>query len=146
MYHPALRAKTEPVLFSEMNTIMEANNKPYLIVIYGKDGCGKCAGLRQDVSLMLEDEELSARFDADYQNLSTVRGMAAYALAETINGQRLPAVQIMKYDTEKKAYIKMRDSADTYLQLQTSYAPVESLISKADITALLDKALKNSRQ
>ncbi|MCL2026244.1 MAG: hypothetical protein FWG92_05505 [Leptospirales bacterium] len=122
---------------------METKNKPYLVVIYGKDACDKCAALRQDVALVLEDRALSALFDADYQNLSTAKGMAAYALAETVNGQRLPTVQIMEYNTEKKAYVKMPDSGDGYLQLQTDYAPAETLISRADITALLDKALKN---
>ena len=124
---------------------METKNKPYLIVIYGKDGCAKCVSLRQDVDLVLEDRELSMWFETDYQNLSTVAGMAAYALAETVNGQRLPAVQIMEYDTEMGAYIKMSDSADGYLQLQTNYAPVEALISKADITALLDKVLRKEK-
>jgi len=92
---------------------------------------------------VLEDRELSSWFDADYQNLSTARGMAAYAIAETVNGQRLPAVQIMKYDTERKAYVKMRDFFGGCLQLQTGHAPAEA-ISKADITVLLGKALKNS--
>ena len=142
---PAVCAKTGPALFSEMNGI-ETKNKPYLIVIYGKDGCGKCVSLRQDVGLVLEDRAFSAWFDADYQNLSTANGMAAYAIAETINGQRLPAVQIMEYSAERAVYVKMRDLAgDDYLQLQTVYAPVESLISKMDITSLLDKALKISR-
>ncbi|MCL2026090.1 MAG: hypothetical protein FWG92_04715 [Leptospirales bacterium] len=121
---------------------METKNKPYLIVIYGKDACDKCVALRQDVALVLEDKALSAWFDADYQNLSTAKGMAAYALAETVNGQRLPAVQIMEYNTERKTYVKIHDS-NGYLQLQTDYAPAETLISRADITALLDKALKN---
>ena len=121
---------------------METKNKPYLVVIYGKDACDKCAALRQDVALVLEDRALSALFDADYQNLSTAKGMAAYALAETVNGQRLPAVQIMEYNTERKTYVKIHDS-NGYLQLQTDYAPAETLISRADITALLDKALKN---
>ena len=123
---------------------METNNKPYLIVIYGKDGCGKCVRLRQDVNLALEDAELATWFDADYQNLSTAGGMAAYALAETVNGQRLPAVQIMKYDAERKVYVKMRDFFGGCLQLQTGHAPAEA-ISKADITSLLGKALENSR-
>jgi len=124
---------------------METPNKPYLVVIYGKDGCGKCADLRQDVALVLEDQTLSAWFDADYQNLSTAEGMVAYALAETINGQRLPAIQIMQYDAERKAYVKIHDPVNGYLQLQTGYAPIEMLISKTDVTALLNKALKNSR-
>jgi hypothetical protein len=108
--------------------------KPYLIVIYGKDGCDKCALLKRRVSGILAKGNQD--FDMDYQNLSTAEGMAAYALAETVNGQRIPALQIMRYDEDRKTYVKIPDPrpevtgdedgrvfVPVYLQIQTDYAP-----------------------
>lgn len=130
----------------------EAKQK-YLIVIYGKDGCDKCARLKKNVKAMLKDKALSADFAMDYQNLSYVEGMAAYAMAETINGQRLPCLQIMRYDVESRSYQKIPDPrpeffnaetkrlfVPTYLQLQTEYGKSVKEISKADVFKLIEDA------
>jgi hypothetical protein len=132
-----------------MERPVTTENKPYLIVIYGKDGCEKCARLKLEVNSMLEDGTLAPEFGMDYQNLSTANGMAAYALAETVNGQRIPALQIMKYSGEKNLYAKIPDPrpeklrnkkdffVPVYLQLQTEYGSNEHAISRADIAPLI---------
>lgn len=101
---------------------------------------------------MLADENISRDFDMDYQNLSTVSGMAAYAMSETVNGQRIPALQIMKYNKEKKTYEKLADPrketpdkdgqlfVPVYLQAQTNYGRENEEISGNEITELLKLA------
>ena len=123
--------------------------KPFLFVIYGKDNCSKCAKLKQEVGMLLNDETMSADFDMDYQNLSTASGMAAYAMSETVNGQRIPALQIMKYDNAKKSYVKIPDPREesyglgfvpVYLQLQTNYGNSIADISIKNVAELAEIA------
>ncbi len=146
-------ARTAFVLFTERFKRMNRNVKPYLIVIYGKDGCDMCAHLKDEVSVMLDDEKLKDDFDLDYQNLSTVEGMTAYALSETVNGQRIPALQIMKYNREKKSYVKIPDRRQenldektgslfvpVYLQLQTEYGSSDPVIKKSQVRQLMSLA------
>ena len=134
-----------------------SNTSPYLIVIYGKQGCDMCARLRDQVSLMLDEENLEGEFDLDYQDLSTTEGMMAYARSETVNGQRIPALQVMKYDNSRNAYIKIRDSrpetyneetgqlyVPVYLQLQTDYSSSSPAIEKAEVRELLSLARESA--
>ncbi len=124
--------------------------KKYLMVIYGKNGCEKCVKLKNDVSMILEQDSSAEDFDMDYQNLSTVEGMQAYALAETVNGQRLPALQVMKYSEEKDSYVKIPypSTADYtggeikpyYLQIETDYSGENSLIDTGEIKKLMSIA------
>jgi len=127
--------------------------KPYLIVIYGKNGCDRCARLLHDVKSILDSSELSEEFALDYRNLSTVEGMMAYALSETVNGQRLPALQVMKYDSGNGSYLKIPDTRPAvsgngegeffepvYLQIQTDYSSTGVALSGDDVMELLEIA------
>lgn len=128
--------------------------KKYLIVIYGKDGCEKCVRLKNEVSLILGEDNSLNDFDMDYQNLSTIEGMQAYALSETVNGQRIPALQIMKYSEEKKSYVKIpypgngKDSDARpflyYLQLETDYSSDNASIGTEKIRELMSIAQTSS--
>ena len=127
--------------------------KPYLVVIYGKNGCDRCARLLHDVKSVLGESGLGDEFDLDYQNLSTVDGMIAYAVSETVNGQRLPALQIMKYEGVSGSYVKILDTRSgvsfsgggeffepVYLQIQTDYSSAGGPIGKDEIMELLEIA------
>ena len=127
--------------------------KPYLLVVYGKDGCVKCAQLKKEVSALLADNELGRDFGMDYQNLSTVDGMIAYAASETVNGQRIPALQVFKYDTNDESYIKMPDMrteafdaqaqslfVPVYLQLETDYQSENPDITREEVLDLMTLA------
>jgi len=133
---------------------MNTEVKPYLIVIYGKDGCDLCSRLKFEVTELLEREGLGHEFGLDYQNLSTAEGMAAYALSETVNGQRIPALQIMKHDSETGAYVKIPDKrpevinsetgeffVPVYLQLQTEYGSGNPAIDESGIMELMTLAM-----
>jgi hypothetical protein len=134
-----------------------ADRKPYLIVIYGKDGCPLCERLRHEVDEMLRQEEYSGDFNMHYQNLSTVEGMVAYAKSETVNGQRLPALQVMRYDCAEDVYLKIADSrperfdkktgellVPVYLQLQTDHKKDDPAIRTGDIIELMELARKQT--
>ncbi|MFP4444594.1 MAG: Hpt domain-containing protein [Spirochaetia bacterium] len=108
---------------------------------------------RDHIRNMLDQEDLEGEFELDYQDLSTVEGMMAYAGSETVNGQRIPALQVMKYDSSKNAYVKIRDSrpeayneetgelhVPVYLQLQTNYGSSRPAIKGADVRELLSLA------
>ncbi|MBN2040333.1 MAG: hypothetical protein JW864_09845 [Spirochaetes bacterium] len=124
--------------------------KKYLIVIYGKNGCEKCVQLKKDVGMILKEEKSRNDFDMDYQNLSTVEGMQAYALSETVNGQRIPALQIMKFNKERNSYIKIPNpeystntsgkTASYYLQLETDYSMDNPVIGTENIKELMSLA------
>ncbi len=128
--------------------------KKYLVVIYGKNGCEKCVRLKKEVSQILEEDNSLNDFDMDYQNLSTIEGMQAYALAETVNGQRIPALQIMKYSENKKSYVKIpypgngKDSDAKpflyYLQLETDYSSDDAGIDPERIKKIMSMAQSSS--
>lgn len=127
----------------------------YMIVIYGKDNCPHCKELHKIVDEILHTKPLG--FFADVQNLSTRQGLVAYAKAETINGQRIPALQIMKWNDASKKYEKIHDQRNpvynqqngieylpTYLQLQTDYAN-HQYITKEDILKLMEVAKEQDK-
>ncbi|MBP7462568.1 MAG: hypothetical protein KBA26_14885 [Candidatus Delongbacteria bacterium] len=135
---------------------MSPDIKPYLIVIYGKNDCPLCAGLLEEMGRVLGDEAVQRNFDLDYQNLSTIEGMEAYAKSETVNGQRIPALQIMKYDPQEEVYRKIPDTrperydevsgeliVPAYLQLQTGASP-HSAITADRIRELMEMALTSA--
>ena len=132
---------------------MSNETKPHVIVVYGKDGCDLCVRLKNEVSAGLARERLEMQIGVDYQNLSTRDGMVAYALSETINGQRIPALQLMKFDEGKKAYCKIRDvrpesrnkatgalNVPVYLQLQTDHTADEPEIQWRQVRELIETA------
>ncbi|MBN2343711.1 MAG: hypothetical protein JXX29_21230 [Deltaproteobacteria bacterium] len=125
--------------------------KPYVIVIYGKDGCDLCVRLKNEVSVGLIENKLDTGIGLDYQNLATQEGMVAYAVSETINGQRIPALQLMKFDHEKNTYCKIPDNrperrneatgeleVPVYLQLQTDYTAERPEIQWRQVQELID--------
>ncbi len=138
-----------------MQTVREEIMEKKLIVIYGKDNCPKCAELKNEVIDILSSPEYSKEFELDYQNLSTVEGMEAYATAETVNGQRIPALQIMRYSEETASYVKSEDPrpeqhssgiyefVPAYLQLETDYSLADPRIKPVQIKELMALARGN---
>ena len=80
-------------------------------------------------------EKNSSEFGIDIQNLSRIEGLIAFSKSETINGQRIPAIQILEFDEKDNTYKKIKDPRrekflkeenklffPTYIQTQTDYA------------------------
>ncbi len=126
----------------------------FLVVVYGKDGCPRCDKLKRDVQEVLSESDHGHRFAMNYENLSTIQGMRAYALAETVNGQRIPALQVMKYSAAREAYEKIPQvgkimgkegtsckNQPFYLQLETDYSAHDPSIGRNEIGELLSRAM-----
>jgi len=131
-------------------------DKKYRIELFGKKNCEKCSALKKRIRSMLEKTGAYRKEIAyHYHDLGTLDGLVAFAKAETVNGQRIPALQITKYDPEKKEYRKIPDPrretvinhrlfVPVYLQLETDYSdPARAVIRPNQIREMLKLALQN---
>lgn len=128
-------------------------NKPYRIQVFGKPGCAKCKTLNQRLEKMLEKQEWSD-FEKQYLDVETADGLVAFASAECINPQRIPAMLITRLCQETGRYIpvsvrepKMFDETCgksklyQYAGLQTDYSESgKGIISPNMIAAVLEEA------
>ncbi|MBC8205732.1 MAG: hypothetical protein ISR85_05170 [Kiritimatiellales bacterium] len=127
--------------------------KSYKIKVFGKPGCAKCKTLNQRLDKLLEETEW-ADFEKEYCDVETVDGLVAFASAECINPQRIPAMLITRKDEKTGNYtpVPTREPKQTdevcgksklyqYVGLQTDYTPSgKGLISPKMITAVLEEA------
>ena len=75
----------------------------YRVHVFGKRDCDKCTVLNQRLDKLLKNEKWSA-FEKYYNDIETELGLVAFAEAECINPQRIPAMMIMKQNTETGEY------------------------------------------
>ena len=127
--------------------------KRYKIRVFGKPGCAKCKTLNQRLDKLLAEKEW-ADFEKEYCDVETVEGLVAFASAECINPQRIPAMLITRKDeyTERYAPVPTKEPKQTdevcgksklyqYVGLQTDYTPAgKGIISPKMITAVLEEA------
>lgn len=127
--------------------------KPYRIKVFGKAGCAKCKTLNQRLDKLLGNEKW-ADFEKEYCDVETVDGLVAFAAAECINPQRIPAMLVTRRREETGAYepIQTRDPQPQdkvcgksklyqYVGLQTDYTDTgKGIISPKMITAVLEEA------
>ncbi len=78
-------------------------NKPFKIQVFGKPGCDKCTQLNKRLDKILANEDW-ADFEKEYCDVETVDGLVAFASAECINPQRIPAMLICKLQGETESY------------------------------------------
>jgi len=128
---------------------MSNNKKRFKINIYGKEGCQKCTALKSRIESMLKKNQKFNDFEMAYYDVKTIEGLIAYANAETVNGQRIPSLQILEMDSESNQYVKIRDPrkeerkegklfVPTYLQLETDYSdPKKAVIKPKEIENLM---------
>ena len=127
--------------------------KPYKIKVFGKPGCDKCKTLNQRLDKLLADKKWVA-FEKEYCDVETVDGLVAFASAECINPQRIPAMLITRKDETTGRYdpVPTRDPKPEdeicgksklyqYVGLQTDYTPAgKGIISPKMITSVLEEA------
>ncbi|MBI9020610.1 MAG: hypothetical protein JEZ10_05075 [Verrucomicrobia bacterium] len=128
--------------------------KLFKIVVFGKPGCDKCKTLNQRLDKILVEKEW-ADFEKEYCDVETVDGLVAFASAECINPQRIPALLVTKRQEETKRYVpvsvrNLQQTPDAvcgksklyqYVGLQTDYTPAgKGIISPKMITAVLQEA------
>ena len=108
----------------------------YRVHVFGKKGCEKCTVLNQRLDKMLVKDEWEA-FEKHYNDVETESGLVAFAEAECINPQRIPAMMIMQQNDETGEYEPVANptpgAADPvfkksklyqYLGVQTDYTDV----------------------
>lgn len=126
--------------------------KPYKIKVFGKEGCAKCKMLNQRLDKLLEEKEWE-EFDKEYCDVETVDGLVAFASAECINPQRIPAMLITRLQEETGTYVPVpsrqpkphcpvcgKSKLYQYLGLQTDYSDEgKGIISPKMITTVLSE-------
>lgn len=108
--------------------------KPYKIKVFGKEGCAKCKTLNQRLDKLLEEQEW-ADFEKEYCDVETVDGLVAFATAECINPQRIPAMLVTRLQEETGNYVPVpsrdpqphctvcgKSKLYQYVGLQTDYS------------------------
>lgn len=126
--------------------------KPYKIKVFGKEGCAKCKMLNQRLDKLLEEKEWSD-FEKEYCDVETVDGLVAFASAECINPQRIPAMLVTRRqevtgryepvparDPKPRCEICGKSKLYQYVGLQTDYSDEgKGIISPKMITAVLEE-------
>lgn len=128
-------------------------SKTYKIQVFGKEGCTKCKTLNQRLDKLLAEEQWSD-FEKEYCDVETVDGLVAFASAECINPQRIPAMLVTCRDSETGRYRPVpvcdptphdkvcgKSKLYQYAGLQTDYSDAgKGIISPKMIAAVLEEA------
>ncbi len=125
----------------------------YRVHVFGKKGCDKCEVLNQRLDRVLAKDEWEG-FEKLYNDVETEAGMVAFAEAECINPQRIPAMMVMQLDEESGEYepvpnpkpgennsVFKKSKLYQYLGVQTDYSDSgRGVISPKMITKCLEEA------
>lgn len=127
--------------------------KPYKIKVFGRSGNDKSETLNQRLDKILSKKEW-VDFDKEYCDVETVDGLVAFASAECINPQRIPALLVTKkeeitgkytpvvtrHPQQKPDKICGKSKLYQYVGLQTDYSDEgNGIISPKMITAVLEE-------
>jgi hypothetical protein len=129
-------------------------SKPYRIQVFGKPGCDKCAVLNQRLDALLEKPEWQ-EFEKSYCDLATEEGLVAFAEAECINPQQIPALLITQREEQGGVYrpvpnarpgaleeVYGRSKLYQFLGVRTDYSETgRGLITPQMLTAVLGETL-----
>ncbi len=126
----------------------------YIVNVFGKEGCAKCAMLNRRIDKLLGDAKYAA-FTKRYNDVLTEDGMVKFCLAQCLNPSRIPAMVISKVDEDGSEHYL--DNADhgagvygrsklyQYLGVQTDYSDEgKGVITPEMVQAVLDEALASS--
>ncbi len=123
----------------------------YRLEVFGKQGCEKCGVLNQRLDKLLEKPGREA-FEKHYQDIESETGMVAFAEAECLNPQRIPALLVTRWNEVTCAYEPVPNPAPDltdpvlkgaalhmYVGLQTDYsAEGRGVITPKMIESCLD--------
>ena len=126
----------------------------YQIQVFGKQGCDKCTILNSRIDKTLKKDKWKD-FAKVYLDVETADGIVAFARAECINPQRIPAFVVTRYNVAKETYEPIpyhcheeQDAATrktrlfSYLGCQTDYSEANNgTINPKLITKVMDEAL-----
>ncbi len=126
----------------------------YRVHVFGKKGCDKCTVLNQRLDKVLEKDEWES-FEKLYNDVETEAGIVAFAEAECINPQRIPAMMVAQLDEETGEYEPIPNPAPgkeddvfkksklyQYIGVQTDYTEAgKGVISPKMIRKCLEEAV-----
>lgn len=104
----------------------------YVINVFGKAGCAKCAMLNRRIDKLLTEEKY-ASFEKRYNDVLTEDGMIKFCLAQCLNPSRIPAMLMSKIEADgTEHYIDNNDHTTggvygnsklyQFLGIQTDYS------------------------
>jgi len=107
--------------------------RQFRVRVFGKKGCDKCDVLKQRLEKLLADRDWS-EFEKRDVDVETEDGLVAFAEAECINPQRIPALLVERHNPDTGEYEPIPNSSPgaadpafkqsklyQYLGLQTDY-------------------------
>ncbi len=74
------------------------SDKKYLVHVFGKPGCAKCAMLQKRLDALLGQPAYKDKFVKKYNDLTTEDGLVNFCLAQCVNPNRVPAMVISDAD------------------------------------------------
>lgn len=132
---------------------MAEDNLKYVVHVFGKEGCAKCAMLNRRLDTLLASPPWQGRFVKKYQDLGTEDGLIAFCLAQCLNPSRIPAMLVTQVDEDgSESYIEnpapgaedpvcRRSRLYQYIGLQTDYSDEgKGIITPAMLEAVLKEA------
>ena len=106
------------------------SDSKYIVHVFGKPGCAKCAMLNRRLDALLATPAYGEKFVKEYDDLSTEDGLVQFCLVQCVNPNRVPAMVLS--DAEGHYLENPRpDEADEvcgdsklyqYLGIQTDYS------------------------
>ena len=128
--------------------------KKFQLTVFGKAGCEKCKVLNKRLDDLLAKPEWGDDFEKLYADAESEDGLVAFAKAECISPNRIPAVLVSKLNDTTGKYQPLANPAPgkvdavlkksklyQYLGMQTDYTDEgKGLITPKMITALLEEA------
>lgn len=126
----------------------------FQIQVFGKKGCDKCTVLNRRIEKTLEKDTWK-NFEKVYMDVETEDGIVAFAKAECINPQRIPAFIVTRYNVSSGKYepipYNCHEELDgktrktrlySYLGCQTDYSPANNgIINPKLITKIMEEAV-----
>ena len=132
---------------------MAEDSQKYVVHVFGKEGCAKCAMLNRRLDALLASPPWQGRFVKKYEDLGTEDGLVAFCLAQCLNPSRVPAMLVTRVGADgRESYIENPNpgAADSvcrrsrlyqYVGLQTDYsAEGKGIITPEMLEAVLQDA------
>ena len=128
--------------------------KKFQLTVFGKAGCEKCKVLNARIDALLEKPEWGSDFEKAYADAESEDGLVAFAKAECISPNRIPAVLVSKLNDATGKYAPLANPTPgkvdpllkkaklyQYLGMQTDYTDEgKGLITPKMIASLLEEA------
>lgn len=113
--------------------MMSEPQTKWIVNVFGKEGCAKCAMLNRRLDKLLAEERFAA-FTKQYHDVLTEDGLVHFCLAQCLNPSRIPALLMARVNPDGSHTMLLNPNPDgtdavcgksklyQYLGLQTDYS------------------------